>query len=44
MTKSRQRVKNAENEITRFKEKICNLIQKSESVDQGLLGDLATIT
>ena len=36
VTKLRQRVKNAENEIARLKEKICNLIQKSESVDEGL--------
>ena len=31
-----------ENEITRLKERMCNLIQKSESVDEGLYGDLAT--
>ena len=43
MTKSRQCVKNAKNEIASLKEKICNLIQKSESVDQGLHGGLATV-
>ena len=40
VTKLRQLV---ENEITRLKVKICNLVQKSESVDQGLHGNLATV-
>ena len=39
----RQRVKNAENEVIKLKERECNLIQKSDSVDQGLHDDLSTI-
>ena len=39
----RQRVKNAENEVMRLKERLRNLIESSESVDQGLHDDLSTI-
>ena len=39
----RQRVKNAENELTRLRERLCNKIEKSESVDKGLHNDLTTI-
>ena len=43
VTKLRQQVKSAENEVTRLKEKIANLIQTSEIVDEGLHRDLSTI-
>ena len=39
----RQRVKNAENQVARLKERLCTVIQESESVDQGLHNDLSTI-
>ena len=43
VTKLRQRVKSEENEVSRLKEKIANLIQTSEIVDEGLHTDLSTI-
>ena len=39
----RQQVRNAENEVIRLKESLCNTIEKSEPVDQGLHNDLSAI-
>ena len=43
VSKLRQRVRNAEFEIARLKERVCTLIQESSSVDQGLREDLFSI-
>ena len=43
VTNLRQRVQNAEKEISVLKEQVRNLIQKSEVVDEGLHNDLPTI-
>ena len=39
----RQRAKNAEAQVIKLKDKLCKIIQESESVDQGLHNDLSTI-
>lgn len=43
VTNLRQRVRNAEVEISKLKDKVRNLIEKSEAIDEGLHNDLSTI-
>ena len=44
ISKLKQRVKTAESEVARLKEKVLNMLEKSgEEIDEGLHGDLSSI-